>query len=93
MLSDPLFLKACGIIGLIGFGLYVLNYILLTTQRVHSHHCRFFVVNLTAASCVLISQMAAFNMPSALIQSFWIILSTHAILSRLRKRNDLGAPA
>ncbi|MFT6426613.1 MAG: hypothetical protein ACJAX9_002998 [Celeribacter sp.] len=88
MLSDPLFLKACSIIGLLGFGLYVLNYILLTSQRVHSYQCRFFAVNLVAAACVLISQLASFNLPATLIQSFWIVLSLIAIFKRLRLRRS-----
>lgn len=86
MLSDPLFLKACGIIGLFGFGLYVINYVLLTTHRVHSHQCRFFAVNLVAAACVLTSQIASFNLPATLIQSFWIVLSLIAIFKRLHLR-------
>lgn len=86
MLSDPLFLKACSTLGLLGFGLYVVNYVLLTTHRVQSHQCRFFAVNMVAAACVLISQLASFNLPATLIQGFWIVLSLIAILKRLRLR-------
>jgi hypothetical protein len=93
MLSDPLFLKACGIIGLFGFGLYVINYVLLTTHRVHSHQCRFFAVNLVAAACVLTSQSASFNLPATLIQSFWIVLSLIAIFKRLRLRRAAWSAA
>ena len=86
MLSDPLFLKACGILGLFGFGLYVLNYILLTSHRVTSNQCRFFAVNMLAAACVLLSQFASFNLPATLIQGFWIVLSLIAILKRMQLR-------
>jgi predicted membrane protein len=73
-------------IGVAGFGLYVLNYGLLTVQRVQSHQARYFALNGIAATMVLIGLMSAFNLASALIQIFWIVISIVAIIIRLRKR-------
>ena len=73
-------------IGVAGFGLYVLNYGLLTLQRVQSHQARYFIVNGLAATMVLIGLMSAFNLAAALIQIFWIVISSIAIVIRLRKR-------
>ncbi len=71
-------------VGVAGFGLYVLNYTLLTFKKLTSECICFFAVNWLAASCVLIGLFNAFNLASALIQVFWIVISTVAILIRLR---------
>ena len=74
------------IIGVAGFGLYVMNYTLLTFHRLHSHDALYFAINLVAAACVLAGLMVSFNLASALIQLFWVIISTAAIAIRLRRR-------
>lgn len=72
-------------VGVAGFGLYVLNYGLLTFQRLQSNQVCYFVMNGFAAAMVLVGLMSAFNLASALIQVFWIIISIVAIVIRLRK--------
>ena len=78
------------VIGVIGFSLYVMNYCLLTFHRLTSHSKLYFMINLMAASMVLIGLTHSFNLASALIQLFWIVISTTAIIVRLRqsKRAD-----
>jgi len=71
-------------IGVLGFALYVLNYGLLTFQRINSASNTYFVLNLAAASLVLIGLTHSFNLASALIQLFWIVISIAAITIRLR---------
>lgn len=71
-------------IGVMGFALYVLNYGLLTFQRTTSQSQTYFVLNLFAASMVLIGLTYSFNLASALIQMFWIVISIVAIALRLR---------
>jgi hypothetical protein len=71
-------------IGVIGFGLYVINYAMLTFHRVTSHCKTYFVINLIAASMVLAGMAFSFNLASALIQLFWIGISITAIIMRLR---------
>lgn len=73
-------------IGVAGFGLYVLNYALLTVQKVQSHQARYFAINGCAATMVLIGLMSTFNLASALIQIFWIVISSIAIIIRIRKK-------
>ena len=77
----PAWLEA---IGVAGFALYVLNYGLLTIHRLTSQSKAYFVLNMFAASCVLIGLTHSFNLASALIQGFWIVISVVAILMRLR---------
>ena len=86
----PFVVNVIGVIGVIGFSLYVMNYCLLTFHRLTSHSKLYFVINLMAASMVLIGLTHSFNLAAALIQLFWIVISTTAIIVRLRqsKRAD-----
>lgn len=71
-------------IGVAGFGLYVINYLLLTFDHLNSRHAAYFALNLVAASCVLVGLMVSFNLASALIQIFWVAISISAIVIRRR---------
>lgn len=71
-------------IGVLGFCLYVLNYMLLTFHRLTSHSTTYFTINLAAAAMVLIGLTHSFNLASALIQLFWIVISVAAIIIRMR---------
>lgn len=73
-------------IGFLGFTLYVLNYTLLTTNKLRSEHVSYFAINCMAASLVLIGLPHSFNLASALIQVFWIAISSVGIMIRLRRR-------
>ncbi|MCF2872447.1 hypothetical protein L0664_15335 [Octadecabacter sp. G9-8] len=75
-------------IGVVGFGLYVLNYTMLTMHHLTSHSKTYFIINIVAASCVLIGLIHSFNLASALIQGFWIVISFTAIFVRLRPSKD-----
>ncbi|MDX8348145.1 hypothetical protein SLH49_09115 [Cognatiyoonia sp. IB215446] len=77
-------------IGVAGFGLYVLNYTLLTFRRIRTEHVAYFVINATAAGMVLVGLSASFNLASALIQIFWLIISLTAIVIRLRAQTPPG---
>lgn len=73
------------VIGVAGFGLYVMNYALLTFQRVRSDQIAYFAINGAAAIMVLVGLSSAFNLASAMIQVFWIAISAIAIFIRLRR--------
>ena len=62
-------------IGVIGFGLYVLNYTLLTLRYLSGHDVAYIILNLLAAAFVLVGLMVSFNLASALIQVFWVGMS------------------
>ncbi|WP_299726241.1 hypothetical protein [uncultured Tateyamaria sp.] len=72
-------------IGLFGFALYILNYSLLTLHWRTSSCATYFAINLVAASCVLIGLAASFNLAAALIQIFWVIMSSVGLVMRLRR--------
>jgi uncharacterized membrane protein len=73
------------LIGIAGFGLYVLTYSLLTFRVIRSPSLLYFAMNLTAASCVLIGLSSSFNLASAMIQIFWISMSLIGIMLHLRR--------
>ena len=72
-------------IGVLGFALYVLAYGLLTLRMITGHSLVYFLLNLLAASCVLIGLMGSFNLASALIQLFWVAMSLIGITMHLRR--------
>lgn len=72
-------------IGLLGFGIYVLAYTLLTLSVVTSAQTSYFAMNLCAATCVLVGLSASFNLAAALIQVFWVAVSLVAIGLRLTR--------
>lgn len=62
-------------VGLIGVVLYVSAYAALQLGLIAGQSYRYSLLNLAAASCVLFSLSTHFNLSSALIQVFWIVLS------------------
>lgn len=73
------------LLGVVGFGLYVLNYTLLTFRRISGDCLTYFAINFSAASLVLIGLTTSFNLAAALVQVFWICMSTLAIILRLAR--------
>lgn len=72
-------------IGVLGFCLYVTAYSLLTLRVLTTSSVVYFVINLTAASCVLIGLSTSFNLASALIQMFWVCMSIVGIALHIRR--------
>jgi hypothetical protein len=68
------------IIGVLGFFIYVLTYSLLTLRAIGSASMIYFILNLAAASFVLIGLTVSFNLASALIQLFWVTMSLIGIM-------------
>lgn len=85
MTYDPFPYAITEIIGVLGFCLYVTAYSLLTLRVLTTSSVVYFVINLTAASCVLIGLSTSFNLASALIQMFWVCMSLVGIALHLRR--------
>ena len=75
MMFSPLPPHLVEYVGVLGFGLYVMNYTLLTTRIIAGNSLLFFALNLTAALCVLIGLTVSFNLAAAMIQVFWVCMS------------------
>ncbi|SLN34835.1 hypothetical protein PSA7680_01642 [Pseudoruegeria aquimaris] len=88
-------LQGPAVVGVAGVCLYVGNYCLLVLQRTDSRCIGYFLVNMAAAACVLVSLTRDFNLASAMIQVLWIALGTVGIALRLarRKRGQAAAGA
>jgi len=74
------------LLGVFGFFLYVMNYTLLTFRVLTGDSLAYFSTNFCAASLVLIGLTNSFNLAAALVQIFWICMSTLAIIMRLIRR-------
>jgi hypothetical protein len=72
-------------IGVAGFALYVINYSLLTLRFMDGHSLSYFVLNLLAAAFVLVGLTVSFNLASAMIQLFWVAMSSLGIVLRLAR--------
>ncbi len=62
-------------IGVAGFVLYMLSYFLLQIGKIQGSGNVYILMNLMAASFVLVSLVHNFNLASALIQISWILIS------------------
>ena len=62
-------------IGVLGFIFYMLSYFLLLIGKIDGTNNSYILMNFVAASCVLVSLIHNFNLASALIQVFWIVIS------------------
>jgi len=80
------------ILGIMGFGCYVVSYSLLSCKTLNSDSKAFFAINTLAAILVLSSNYVDFNLASAMIQVFWIAIGTLAILHRRKPNHDLSRP-
>jgi len=72
--------------GVAGFGVYVSNYLMLTFRVLTGDCIIYYTLNVAAASLVLTGLMNSFDLASALIQIFWICISTVGIFMRLRRK-------
>lgn len=71
------------VLGVGGAALYVGNYTLLVMRRFDTDMPGYFVVNLLAASLLLVSLSQAFNLGAALIQFFFLVMSVVGVVSRV----------
>ena len=62
-------------VGVLGFILYMMSYFLLQIGRLKGSGNAYILMNLSAATFVLISLTQNFNLASALIQISWILIS------------------
>ena len=88
ILFDPMAFDAetlARAIGLIGFLLYVGGFFCLCAGKLDSSRPLYFGLVLAASTCVLVSLWADFNLSAALIQGFYILMSTGGLLLRRRR--------
>ncbi len=85
------------VLGITGFMFYMASYASLQSGRISGHSYTYILMNLIAASLVLISLVHQFNLASVLIQVAWIAISIgglfRIIVLRYRKAQQPFPPA
>ncbi|MDG4649984.1 cyclic nucleotide-binding domain-containing protein [Roseibacterium sp. SDUM158017] len=79
-----------GLFGLIGVLLYLGAYAALQFGLLRGASLSYTLLNLTAASLVLLSLLETWNLSSALIQSSWIVISVIGIGRRIWQRSAIS---
>jgi len=82
MLSDV----AADIVGYLGSAMIILAYFLLQSGKVTSEDIRYPLINLIGAILLMISLTVHTNMPSVVIEIFWIGISVYGIWKILKKK-------
>ena len=74
------------ILGTIGVGVIVVTYLLLQLGRIKSDQLIYSVLNGVGATLILISLYYQFNLPSVIVEAFWLVISVFGIAKRLMTR-------
>lgn len=74
------------VLGNIGVALLVIIYLLLQVGKVQAEQLIYSIVNLIGAALIGVSLFFRFNIPSAAIESCWILFSIVGIIRWFRKR-------
>jgi len=75
------------ILGTIGVATIVLTYILLQTERVRSGQLIYSLLNAIGAGLILISLYYSFNLPSVVVESFWLAISIYGLIRAIARRS------
>ena len=78
------------LIGILGVSLYLLAYALLQIGYLRGSGYAYTITNMTAAACVAISLIEAFNLSSLLIQVSWITISIVGLTRMYLINRSLG---
>lgn len=67
------------ILGTLGVIVIILAYVLLQVGRLRSEHLAYSLLNAAGAACILISLYYSFNLPSFIVEFFWLLISLFGI--------------
>ena len=76
------------VLGTLGVGVIVVTYLLLQLGRIKSNQLVYSLLNLLGAAFILISLYYEFNLPSVIVEAFWLVISIFGILKYLVKRPE-----
>ena len=76
------------IIGTLGVAIIVVTYVLLQIERVRSDQLIYSLLNAIGASLILISLYFDFNLPSVVVEFFWLLISMFGIGKYLTRRKN-----
>ena len=72
------------IVGVLGVGLVVVAYALLQLEKITVNHITYSLLNMLGSFGIMFSLNWTWNLPSFVIQSFWILISLYGIVKVLR---------
>ncbi|MEM9291165.1 MAG: hypothetical protein AAGD01_05765 [Acidobacteriota bacterium] len=84
-------LSVFDLLGLVGVGLVLLAYYGLQSARLSSKQPRFYLLNGAGAALILLSLAEAWNLPAAVIESAWLLISINGLVRTLRHRGDTSS--
>ena len=67
------------ILGTLGVAIIVLTYVLLQIERGRSDQLIYSLLNAIGASLILVSLYFDFNLPSVVVEFFWLLISLFGI--------------
>ena len=74
------------ILGTVGVAIIVLTYVLLQLDRIRSHQLSYSLLNAAGALLILLSLYYSFNLPSFIVEFFWLLISLFGIAKYLFRR-------
>lgn len=77
-------------IGSAGVVLILGAYLLLQLDRIRPESVAYSLVNAVGAALILVSLAVDFNLPAALIESAWLLISLIGLARSLRRRRHLA---
>ena len=75
------------ILGTIGVAIIILTYVLLQIERLRSGQLAYSLLNAIGAALILVSLYFDFNLPSVVVEVFWLVISLFGIAKYLVRRN------
>jgi len=79
-------MKWYDILGTLGVAIIILTYVLLQIERVRSDQLIYSLLNAIGASLILVSLYFDFNLPSVVVEFFWLLISLFGIGKYLSRR-------
>jgi hypothetical protein len=74
------------IVGTLGVAVIIITYVLLQIERVRSDQLIYSLLNAIGAALILISLYFDFNLPSVVVEAFWLVISLFGIGKWISKR-------
>ena len=78
------------VIGTVGVGTIIFTYVLLQTGRLRSEQLSYSILNAAGAALILISLYFEFNLPSVVVEFFWLVISLYGIGKYLLNRRKIN---
>lgn len=74
------------LIGIIGVALLIYAYFLLQTERISIQNVKYSLMNMAGSILIIISLVEEFNLPSFIIESFWVLISGIGVVRYIKNR-------